>query len=252
MAKQHELLAVQSNLETQANNTRNDLMNTFDKKKHLFAEKLVTFTPNTENAQAVTEEQSNIQTTVAKEITWISDILTKAIDASHQIDVANKEAKADIITEDGATIAKNVPATSLLQLEKTIKEVRDLALTIPTLDPAKGFAADDNKGKGVFQARTVRKTRTKKENKVVVLYPATDKHPAQVQVMPEDSMIGVIQEQEWSSMITPSTKSSVIDNCDVLMRAIRKARARANEYEIDVASNKIGKALLDFVFKPLQ
>lgn len=251
MSKLHELLAVEGNLENQSNKCRTELASTFDKKRHLFGEKRVTFTANTEGANPVTEEQSDIQSTIASEINWIVGILAKSLDASHHIDVANTLAKADVVTEEGETILRDVPATSLLQLEKRLKEIHDLAVAIPTLDPAKGFQQDPQRTKGHFKAREVSKTRTKKAPKVIELSPATKEHPAQVQLITEDVPVGTILEQEWSSLITPATKADVIDRCDILLRAVKKARAKANEQEVDVTSSKIGKKLLDYVFQPL-
>jgi len=251
MAKLHELLAVGTNLENQANKTRTDLMATFEKKRHLFEQKLVTFKSSEEGVSAVTEAQSDIQTTVNKEVEWIGNILSKDIDVGHQIDIANTQAKADIVTEDDEVIAKDVPATSLLQLEKRLKQVHELLVAIPTLDPAKGFSQDENREKGIFKAREVLKSRTKKVNKPLVLFPATKEHPAQTQLVTEDVSVGTIQEQEWSAMLTPATKSDLIERCEVLTRAVKKARARANELELDVKSHKIGKKLLDYLFKVL-
>lgn len=251
LAKLHELLAVEGNLENQANKCRTELAGTFDKKKHHFGEKRITFTANTEGAQPVTEEQSDIQTTVQKEIAWIVGIVAKSIDASHHIDIANTQAVADVVTEDGATVLKGVPATSLLQLEKRLKEIHELIVAVPTLDPAKGFQPDPQREKGIFKAREVSKNRTKKHQRPLELSPATDKHPAQVQLITEDIPVGTILEQEWSSLITPAMKSDILDRCDILLRAVKRARARANELDLDVAGNKIGKTLLDFVFQPL-
>lgn len=251
MAKLHELLAVSTNLENQAEKTTTDLLGTFEKKRHLFGEKRVTFTANTEGAAPVTEEQSDIQSTIGKEVSWISGILAKVFDVGHQIDMANTTAKADVVVEDGETILKDIPATSLLQLEKRLKAVHGLAVAIPTLDPAKGFSQDSSREKGVFKAREVSKHRTKKTAKAFVSYEATKEHPAQVQVFNEDVAIGSILEQEWSSLITPATKSDILERVDALTRAVKRARARANELDLDVAGNKIGKKLLDYIFQPL-
>ncbi len=251
MSKLHELLAVESNLSAQANKTRGELIETFHKKRHLFEEKLVTFTPNTEGAQPVKEAQSDIQSTVGKEIAWVSGVIAKALDVSHQVDIANTQAKADVVTEDGDTVLKDVPATSLLQLEKRVKEVQDLVAAIPTLDPAKGFRPDEQREKGIYQARPVTKTRTKKVPQVLELAPATKEHARQTQVYHDDIPVGTLQEQEWSAMLTPATKSDLLDRCDILLRAVRKARAKANEVEVEVAGNKIGKKLLDYIFQPL-
>jgi len=245
------LLAVNSNQEAQSKKVLTDLQSTFSAKRHLFEQKLVTFQPNTEGAPVQVEAQSDIQTSVHKELGWAADIFERSIDTGYQIDVANTMARADIVTEGGDVIAKSVPATSLLQLEKELKEFRDLLQTVPTLDPAKGFSPDTDKGKGVYRARVVNKVRTKKTATPVVLYPATDKHPAQVQLVQEDIPVGNIQEQEWSALLTPATKSDLIDRVETLTRAVKKARSRANEVEIQPAETKIGKKLLEFVLKPL-
>lgn len=248
MSKLHELLAVESNLENQTKKTVADLANTFEKKRHLFGSKIVTFIPNEEGRSPITEEQSDIQSTVMKELDWVSGIIAKSVDVSYQIDAANTVAKADLVLEDGTVLAKDVPATSLLALEKDVKLVQELAQGIPTLDPAKGFQQDEQKGLGIFKARETRTTRTKKDKRVLVAYEATDKHPAQVQILDVDVAVGILQAQEWSSLITPAQKADIMDRCDILLRAIKKARARANEVDIDVAGVKIGKRLLDYVF----
>lgn len=253
MSKLHELLAVEGNLENQAEKCRTELIGTtFANKRHHFTEKRVTFRSNTEGAAEITEEQSDIQTSVRAEIEWISAILAKAMDASHHIDLANTEARADVVTEDDEkTILKNVPSTSLLQLETTLQKVRLLAAAIPTLDPAKGFTQDPQRDPGVFKAREVTKARTKKTPRVMEMSPATKEHPAQVQLLQEDLPVGSILEQEWSSLITPVTKSEILERVDILLRAIKKARARANDLDVSVSENKIGKVLLDYIFKPL-
>jgi hypothetical protein len=91
MTKLHELLAAEGNLETQAIQTRTDLANTFDKKRHLFEEKRSVFTSNREGEQAQIESQSDIQSTVSKELAWLSPHLAKAIDASYQVAETNTD-----------------------------------------------------------------------------------------------------------------------------------------------------------------
>jgi hypothetical protein len=248
MAKLHELLAVEGNLKTQAQKTAKDLKHTFETKRHLFGEKRITFTANAEGSAPVTEEQSDIQSTVRKEIEWISAIVAKAIDAGHQIDVANTQATADVIAEDGSVLLKAMPATSLLQLEHRLTEIHELVQALPTLDPAKGFALDAQRADGTYKAREVHKNRTKKLQRPLELSPATKEHPAQVQLITEDVVVGQILEQEWSALLTPVTKSDILARCDAIRRAVKQARARANEVEVDVAGNRVGKKILDYIF----
>ena len=251
MTKLHELLAVHGNLTGQANKKRTDLKVTFEKKRHLFEETRKTFTSNDELEKPQIEEQKDIQSTVIREIDWIKPSLAKALDVAYQVDVANTEAKADVVTEDNQILLKDVPATTLLQLEKRVAEWKELIDTIPTLDPAKGFQQDAARGKGYYKARDVTKPRTKKVPEVIVLAPATKEHPQQSQLISTDKPIGTILEQEWSSLITPGVKADLLDRVETLLRAVSKARAKANEHAIDVADKKIGTELLDFVFQPL-
>jgi hypothetical protein len=255
MSKLHELLAVDGNLTNQANKTRGEVIASFDKKKHLFAERRVTFKPDNEEDKPITESQSDIQETVHNQVDFVSKITAKALDVSYQIDIANTLAKADVVTEDGSVLLTNIPATSLLQLEKRLKEMRDFAASVPTLDPAQGFQPDPDRSSSaaspIYKAREVNKTRTRKVQEPLILAPATDKHPAQVQLITVDKPVGTILEQEWSSLITPATKSSILDRCDILLRAVKKARAKANEQEVDVEKLKVGQKLMNYMFQPL-
>lgn len=245
-AKLHELLAVEGNLETQATKLATDLKATFSGKRHLFEEKLVTFTPNAEGSTKTTESQTPIQTTVTKELEWFGKHLVKSLDASLQVAVANTKASADIVLDDGSVLARSVPATALLELEKRIGSLHELVASIPTLDPAKGFSLDEARGAGVYKALPIRKTRTKKIQRPITLAPATEHHPAQVSLIPEDVPVGEVEELEWSGMLTPAAKADMLSRCEDLKRAVRSARSRANE--VEVSSEKYGATLLAYVF----
>ncbi len=246
MPKLHELLAVHTALENQATKVRSELTDTFSKKRHLFEEKRVTFTPTGEG-NSITESQSDIQSSVDDELEWITNHLVKALDASHQIAEANTMARADIVLEDDTVLVKDVPATALLELEKRVAEIQALIVAVPTLDPAKGFTLDANR-KNIFVAREVRKQRTRKEKKVFIKYEATKEHPAQTELLDQDVVVGTIQEQEWSGLITPAQKADLIDRVEILARAVRRARSRANDVEIN-STKKIGAKLLSYVLK---
>lgn len=247
--KLHELLAVETNLETQAGKVRADLAATFEKKRHLFEEKRTVFLPLAEGEQPTVELQSDIQSTVQKELDWVQGHISKALDASFQVAETNTKARSDVVLEDdaGTVVLKDVPATALLELEKRLTEIASLIGVVPTLDPAKGFTLDSQRGVGVYKAREVVKNRTKKTPKVIVKYEATKEHPAQTELVAEDVITGKIQEQEWSGLITPGDKSELLNRVEVLSRAIRRARSRANEAEVDT-TKKIGNTLLNYIF----
>jgi hypothetical protein len=251
MSKLHEILAVDSSLKGQAQKMRLDLQATLEKKRHLFVKKLTTFTPAVEGGQTETREQSDLQTTVKQEVAWLTGIIVKAIDSSFAIDTANTVAKADIVLEDGTILYKDVPSTALLQLEKRLKEVSEFIHAIPTLDPAKGFVEDPATGDGIYKAREIVKDSTKKVEEFVVIVQPTKEHPAQTAKVTKDIKAGTILEQEWSSLITPSTKAELLTRAETLFRAVTQARSRANDTVVDTKQNKIGEKLLGYIFKPL-
>ena len=113
---------------------------------------------------------------------------------------------------------------------------------------AKGFEPDPNEGEGVFKARDDERPRTEKQFKFVVMVPSTDKHPAQVKEYMEDVPVSAAITQEWSSLITVSAKGDMLDRVEGLLQAVKKARAKANEVEVDQRQNKIGSSVLNYVF----
>ena len=248
MTKLHELLAVGQSLRGQAEATRTDLKNTFEKKTTHFTEKVITFKPVAEDVPDKVETQFTLQTTIADELEWIAGKLFPAIDCGHRIDVANTVAKADVMLADGTVILSGVPATSLLQLEHRLTEIQDFVAAIPTLDPTKGFALDRERGEGIYRASDVEKPRTEKKFDFIVMVPPTDKHPAQVKELSVDKVIGHTLQQEWSSLITVADKGRMLDRVESLSRAVKQARSRANDTEVDVTKNAVGRVLLDFVF----
>jgi hypothetical protein len=82
--------------------------------------------------------------------------------------------------------------------------------------------------------------------RVVVKYESTKEHPAQTELLNVDVPIGKISEQEWSGLISPAEKAELLGRVEVLARAVRRARSRANDVEVDT-TKKLGKALLDYV-----
>jgi Asp-tRNA(Asn)/Glu-tRNA(Gln) amidotransferase C subunit len=249
MPKLHELLAVDGSLKAQADKTRTELMGTFQKKGHLFTERTQSFRPYDEKLQPVVEDQLDLQTTVIKELKWVSEFMARSLDVSYQVAEANTVARADVVMEDGTILLSQVPATSLLELEKRAKELHDFVNAIPTLDPAKGFRLDTERAsEGVYKAREDRKTRTKKVSKPLVLAPGNEKHPAQVQLVTEDVPTGEITVLEWSGLITTAAKGDMLSRVEDFARAVKKARSRANEVDIPKNEIKIGPKIVNYVF----
>lgn len=246
----HELLAVEGNLKAQADKTRADLMNTFEKKTHHFTEQTISFQPSEENKPVVVEKQLDLQTTVPQELKWASEFLIKSLDVSYQVAEANTVARADITLEGSDTpFLSQIPVTSLLELEKRANELQHFIATIPTLDPAKGFRVDAERGADIYRARDERKKRTKKIDKPLTLAAATKEHKEQVQLITVDEPIGDIVTLEWSGLITTAAKGDMLARVEEFARAVKQARSRANDTEVDSsAKQKIGAKIVNHVF----
>ncbi len=246
----HEQLAITKAKSNQASKCRTELTATFASKRHLFEEKQVVFRPIAETAQVQTTVERSIQSTVLSELNWVAPYLINAIDAELQVSEANTAARADIVLEGETTaLAVNVPATALLELDKRIAELKLLIEAIPTLDPAKGFVTDPTHAKandGVFKARDVHKSRTQKVRETILLAAATEHHPAQVSLVDTDKVIGTLDEQEWSGLITPAAKADLIDRVEVVARAVKAARSRANNVVVNTTL-QLGAKLVNFV-----
>lgn len=251
MPKLHLLLGVQDTIKGQATKKLTDLQTTLEKKPHLFQETRTTYQPFAENEQQQVTEQSDIQTTVIREIKWVCKDVARALDIGYQVDFANTLAKADLVTESGIMLARDVPATALMQLAHRLVDIKALIIAIPTFDPARGYHQDPDRERGIYRARDVRKEKTQMIDKVITLAPPTDKHPAQVSLKTVQAPVGVLLEQRWSSALTPAQKSELLDQVEILNVAIRSARAVANEAELDVGQKRIGDAFLNFIFSPL-
>ena len=137
------------------------------------------------------------------------------------------------------------PATSLLALEKMLKEVRSVLDAIPTLDVAKRWA-ESSVGDNILETQPVIKFKMEKLEDWKEVSPATPEHKAQIAQFTKDVIVGEWQEILFSGAIRPIDKSAMIGRCDKLLREVKKARQRANqELVVDVKiAEKIFAAIM--------
>lgn len=245
MSKLHELLAVEGDLEGTYKKVLEEAKVTFGKKAaHFFGrhKKLEMFD---ENAPRPPDEFQEMVTTVHDKLEYVGEHIIRYFDAVLQKERTNQAATGDIII-DGNVIAKNLPATFLLGLETRLKLIRSMYETTPTLPPGDKWIPDPNRGKHVFvMANPDEKFKTAKTFKHKILYDATDKHPAQIEKWEEVENVGKYSTETWSGLISTAEKSVLLGRIDKLIRAVKKARQRANTQE--VIEITIGKELFDFI-----
>lgn len=182
----------------------------------------------------------------------LSDILGKIekgyvpfIDAKLQKEIANQQAKADIIIE-GKTLAKDIPVCFLLNMEEEIKQLRKVYEGVPILPDEIIWEKDEVKGKDIYRSKyPVEKNKTEKRPHYEVVVQPTKEHPAQVKEWTEDKPVGKYITDTWSSAMTRVEKTALLSRIDNLLKAIKKARQRANNQEIQ--KREIGKIFFDYI-----
>ena len=245
MGKLHELLAVEGELDNVAKKIVEETTTDFNKRQHLFVGYKRTLEHLKDGYTDVPEEYQKLSTTVKDRLDYTFNHVAKLMDATYQKERANTDAKADITIGD-TVIAKDVPATFLLNLEKRLAQLRPMLAAAPTMPQGVEFESDPSVGENVF--KTVHpevKMRTAKTFRHKVLYEATKEHPAQIEKWEETEDIGRFVKQHWMGMITSYDKSQMLNRIDELIRAVKQARQRANT--VTVTKDKIGKSILDFV-----
>jgi hypothetical protein len=158
-------------------------------------------------------------------------------------DTANCSAQADIVIGD-IVIAKAVPVTTLIFLEKKLVDIHTFVSKLPTLDPSEDWTLDPNVG--CFVSKVAETGKTKKVFVPLVLAAATDKHPAQVKEGFEDKVVGYWRTVKFSGALPAQQAADILGRVERLQKACKFAREEANSRSIDDA--KVGDKIFNFLF----
>lgn len=198
-------------------------------------------------------EYQEIVTTVPEKLEYIGKALTAMYDLHLQKESTNQIAKADLVV-DGETIAEQLPATFLLGMENELKQLRSVLDTVPTLPPGTEWQKDDQRKSCYKTARPEENFKTAKTFRHIVLAEAIVKDgvgiPAQIEKWTDTENVGKYQINRWCGMLTSAQKSEILERCDKLIVATKKARQRAND--IDASKDQVGDKLLAYIFKPIR
>lgn len=240
----HTILAVEPDRKGAANKILAETRNTFSKKQDHFFGQVRTYFPLREgDLETFEPEVKEIVTTVKAKLDHTQKALIEQLDLLYQKEQANTHAKADLVIDD-VVVAKDVPATVLLNFEHKFKEIRAMYDEIPTLPPDEVWKKDDSKA-DVYKTETKTSYKSKKETKPVILYPATDRHPAQITPVVEDIRIGSWELVRYAGCLSPLEKSIFLGRIDKVIQALKMARSKANEAEVEPV--KMASFLFDYI-----
>jgi hypothetical protein len=248
MGKLHELLAVEPDLKGAAEKILAETINTFSKKSGHFQAQVRRYQATEEGVESFPDDNQEMVTTVPKKLEWTQKVVAKYLDAVAAKEISNTVASAVIEIDGKPLIDTPLPATLLLALEGRLKQVREVYHAIPTLDPGEQWVWDEKTR--TYEGAPAKSFRTKKVMKNHVKAPATDKHPAQVEVYTEDVQVGSWTTKKWSGALTPSEKADLLERVDDLIQAVKRASQRANDCTAVKAD--IADVLFKFIHEPLK
>jgi hypothetical protein len=243
--KMHEILAVETDRKGQSKKIVGEAINTFTKKDTHFREERRVYRPKDEEGEKLPEQFTNMVDTVPSKLSWVWKNLARYIDLMATKETSNTNAKADLVL-GGVTLAKDVPATALLNLEHQMATVRDVVSKVSTLSPDEKWTPDaSHEKKNVYKSEPRDSTRTQKKMKPIIMVQPTEFHPAQVEKMTYDEVVGYWTVTKWSGELSSHDKAEMLERVDKLAAAVKKARMRANQAEVTKVN--IAKKLFVYV-----
>ena len=150
----------------------------------------------------------------------------------------------DSVVVDGTVVLEQVPVTYLLFVEKQLSDLHSFVQAIPVLEPSESWSWDEHAD--CYATDPSLSNRTKKVPRSHILYEATEKHPAQVEMYHEDVKGGEWRTIKFSSAFAAQEKNETVQRIRRIQEAVKFAREEANSMEVE--DIKIGNKVFDFVF----
>ena len=245
MSQLHELLAVEGDLRNKSTLILQETVKTFTTKQDHFDGLDKNYVPDREDGEKIPPESKKIATTVADKMHYTEDSLVEAMNAQLSKEETNASGKAIAELELDNVKFGTFSATSLLALEQFFNKVREAWRTIPTLDPTRTWNKNPQRDPNTYFSDKETKYRVVKELTRFEKAPATDKHPAQVDIVQIERQVGHYETEYSSGRLTPKQKADLLNRLDRLIDAVKKARAKANQAEVTHITSS--KKFFDFL-----
>lgn len=209
-----------------------DLFNGFERK----------YVPTDDGGETLPPESKKVQLSAKGCLDKVKKAMTQELDLEATKDLSNSTAKANLVV-NGEILLENVPATTLLFLEKKLTDLHTIVEKFTVLDSAENWTEDT--ASGLFKTEAVKANRTKKVPKAIVLYDATDKHPAQTQIFNDDVVVGQYQLVKTSGALRKTDKEELLEKISNLLNCVKAAREQANMSAVQ--KSEIGATVFEFL-----
>ncbi len=241
MTKLNQILAIEKGAKAHGDRTLTAAYHTLQKPA-LLAGLSRTYRPKDDDGEKLPGEATRVQVTADGIIAEVSQALGRMFDVAAAKDWTNCRAKADVVV-DGAVLIEGVPVTYLLYLEKQLVNLQTFIRKLPVLDPAEEWVRDQTSD--AWRTHGFDTTRTKKVPRNHVKAPATDKHPAQVDVYSEDVVVGYWSTVKFSGAMPAARINVLLARVQKLLDAVKMARENANTIEVE--DREVGEALFAYL-----
>jgi hypothetical protein len=201
------------------------------------------FTPRNDSGENKPAERKKPQHTVKELYAKVEPALAELFDGVATQDWGNTQARADVVV-DGKVLLSAAPVTFLLFLDKQLQDIRSFVEKLPLRDAAEDWAFQPESG--YFATPLSGRLVTAKVQEPLVLYPATEQHPAQTQLITKDVVTGQWDERKFSGAATRADQEALLGRIRKLQEAVKLARETANSAEVD--KQRVGSPILDYVF----
>lgn len=253
MAKLHELLAAEKTPTAAWNTLVEETLKKFKNPAHFYeghskSLAMIEDSPQNRNIQDQNREEKPVTTTVVDTLEYALEIFARAEDMQFQKNQTNRQATGTVLWR-GAELLVDMPVDELLGLEARLTKMRQLLADVPTLDATKHWVEAPNIGAHVWETKFPEETtKTEKQLVPIQLSPATEQHPAQVQAVPKDTVVGKFTTIKRSGSATALQKAESMKRIDELLIEIKQARMRANETQ--VVLGQVSNILLPLIMEP--
>lgn len=244
MTKLNQIIAIEKSIKSRTSRELTDAHHALLKPALVSGISRTYLPDDEENGEKFPSETTKVQVHTKEVLTRTQEILTELFDVTATKDRSNCMATASVVV-DGDVLLKDVPVTSLLFLEKQLVDVHTFVKKLPVLDPSENWhydLASDN-----FATDPIFTVKTKKIPQNHVKAPATDKHPAQVELWYEDKLVGKWKTIKFSGALPQSEVNKMLERVEKLQKAVKFAREEANS--TDVVERSMGKEIFEYLFK---
>lgn len=235
MTKLNQIIAVEKGVKSRVKSAVTELYKTAQKPE-LFNGFAKSYEKADVDGEDLPAENKKVTFNAEDMLQSVGGLMAEYLTVTARKDDLNCSARADVVVS-GKVLLPKAPITFLLSLEKELTDIKTFITHLPILDESEDWAKDSNSS--LFKTEPTKTHRTKKIVKPIVMYPATDHHPAQTQLVNEDILAGYWKSIKHSGALPKPRKLELLSRVETFLNAVKEAREEANSIEEAKANSEL-------------